>query len=106
MTLPVLDDAQQIAVIDAMRPLGALERDAFLNALEHLLNGRTEVGPGELFKLLRSLQKEIFKYPKVGPDVSHSNSLAHRTDARALKKLGCTRPPESGPYRRRPRKVT
>jgi hypothetical protein len=104
MRLPVLDDAQQSDVINVLRPLDPLARDAFLNGLAQLLQGRTQVGSGELHRLLVDLQREHFSYPRDTSRPTHSNSLAHRDDPAALKTLGLAHPPESTSYRPRTRK--
>jgi hypothetical protein len=105
MQLPVLDDAQQSDVINVLRPLDPLARDAFLNGLAQLLQGRTQVGSGELHRLLVDLQREHFRYPRDTLRPTHSNSPAHRKDRIALKTLGLAHPPEADSYRPRPRKT-
>jgi hypothetical protein len=46
--MTLTDDAQELAVIHATRPLQAGERAAFLTALKAHFAGRTEIGDGEL----------------------------------------------------------
>ena len=53
-----LTDAQATAVINAGRPLQGHGRTAFLTALETLLAGRSDVGDGELGRMLRELQRK------------------------------------------------
>jgi hypothetical protein len=101
MQLPVLDDAQQSDVINVLRPLDPLARDAFLNSLARLLQGRSQVGSGELHRLLVDLQREHFRYPRDTSRPTHSNSLAHRNDPTTLKTLGLTHGPETDSYRPR-----
>jgi hypothetical protein len=59
----VLSDRQQKAVLDATFALDELRRDAFLGSLTLLLADRTEIGDGELFMILRELQREHFHFP-------------------------------------------
>jgi hypothetical protein len=59
----VLSDRQQKMVLDATFALDSHERHAFMTALASLLTGRAEVGDGELFRLLRELQREHYQFP-------------------------------------------
>ena len=58
-----LTEPQRVAIAHAARPLQGLERRAFLNELEELFAGRTEIGDGELGRALRDLQRKHFKPP-------------------------------------------
>jgi hypothetical protein len=49
---PRLTDRQQSAVLSAVNPLERQQRAAFLSALSLLLNDRSEIEDGELFRLL------------------------------------------------------
>jgi hypothetical protein len=84
--LPTLDDAQQVAILNAMRPLGPHEREAFLSALTHLLSGKPEIGPGELHRTLVDLQRECFAYPLLAHS-THVTPTRGRADNSALKEL-------------------
>ena len=58
-----LTEQQELAVINAARPLAPIEQKAFLMALHGLLANRSEVGDGELSRLLRELQRKHFRPP-------------------------------------------
>ena len=58
-----LTEQQSLAVIHATRPLQSHERTALLAALEAMLAGRSDVGDGELSRLLRELQRKHFHPP-------------------------------------------
>src|SRR5262245_37208811 len=60
-----LSDEQVSAIINATRPLNPLDRSAFLQALAAALRGHSEVGSGELHRLLATLQRSHFKPPQV-----------------------------------------
>jgi hypothetical protein len=61
--MPALTSEQEIAIIHAAKPLQADERTAFMAGLTTWLNGRAEVGDGELGRELRELQKMYFQPP-------------------------------------------
>jgi hypothetical protein len=58
-----LNDTQWQVVGNATRMLDHLQRQAFMSALDHLFADRMEIGPGELYQVLRDLQHEFYKYP-------------------------------------------
>jgi hypothetical protein len=62
-----LSDAQQLAVINAARPLQLGERGGFLDALAALLAGRHDIGDGELHRILRDLQWRYLQPPATTP---------------------------------------
>jgi hypothetical protein len=57
-----LSEEQQVAVLRALQPLQEYERSAFLAALVPLLRGK-DIGDGELFRLIRALQRELWRPP-------------------------------------------
>jgi hypothetical protein len=59
---PRLSDKQQSAILSAVNPLERYQREAFLTALTLLLEGKSELGDGELFRILRDLQKIHFDW--------------------------------------------
>jgi hypothetical protein len=61
-----LTDEQQIAVRRAIQPLDRIQRDAFLAALNSLFGERRSIGDGELYHMLRELQRIHFAYPMSG----------------------------------------
>jgi hypothetical protein len=61
--VPRLTEGQQSAVLRAANPLERYQREAFMTALSLLLNNRNEIGDGELFRLLRDLQREHYDFP-------------------------------------------
>jgi hypothetical protein len=60
-----LSDAQYLAVCHAVSPLAPMEQSALLLALAHRLRGEAEIGDGMLFRVLRELQREIFRPPLI-----------------------------------------
>jgi len=56
-------DQQLDAITRATGPLQPHERSAFLAALAIWFRNRTEVGDGELYRTLASLQREHFAAP-------------------------------------------
>jgi hypothetical protein len=70
-----LSAEQQTIVLNAIAPMQQAERNAFLLALTQLLAGRTTVGNGQLYRMIRDLQREFFKPPDVRGD---DHQKAHR----------------------------
>ena len=71
-----ITERQQSAVLNATNALERLQKDAFLAALAHLLEGRNEIGDGELYRTLRDLQREHFRPPDLGSrGVDHSQKI-------------------------------
>ena len=62
---PRLTDRQQSAVLRAANPLEAYQREAFITALSLLLKNHNEIGDGELFRILRELQREHYDFPSM-----------------------------------------
>jgi len=59
-----LTDDQLAAVRRAIEPLDRLQQDAFVAALNKLLANRRTVGDGELYAMLRDLQRiHVGVYP-------------------------------------------
>jgi hypothetical protein len=59
-----LTEDQLEAVARCERPLHPMQRIAFKAALERALAERGDsIGDGALYQLLRSLQREVFRYP-------------------------------------------
>ena len=56
-------NCSSLAVIHATRPLAPTECGAFLTALQGLLAGRSEIGDGELHRVIRDLQRQYFRPP-------------------------------------------
>jgi len=64
------------SVLNATNALDRLQKDAFLAALAHLLEGRNEIGDGELCRTLRDLQREHFRPPDLdGRGVDQSQKI-------------------------------
>jgi hypothetical protein len=60
----LLTDKQNEAIARAIYPLDKLHQDAFIASLRILLADRQQIGDGELFRLLRELQKiHMESYP-------------------------------------------
>ena len=60
---PRLTERQQSAVLSAADPLEVYQRDAFMTALTLLLKNGNEISDGELFRMLRELQREHYGFP-------------------------------------------
>ena len=60
---PRLTERQQSAVLSAADPLEVYQRDAFMTALTLLLKNGNEISDGELFRMLRELQREHYDFP-------------------------------------------
>jgi hypothetical protein len=58
-----LSDAQITTIMQLSRPLLPHERVTFLEMLVTKLNGHREIGDGELFRLCRELQRQLFDPP-------------------------------------------
>jgi hypothetical protein len=64
----IFTDDQDAAVRRAVHPLDHMQREAFMYALSILLTDRATVGDGELYQMLRDLQRVHMIYPEVrGP---------------------------------------
>ena len=55
-------ERQQSAVLSAADPLEVYQRDAFMTALTLLLKNGNEISYGELFRMLRELQREHYDF--------------------------------------------
>ena len=77
-----LTERQQSAVLTATNALDRLQKDAFLAALAHLLEGRNEIEGGELYRTLRDLQREHFRSPDLsgGRGVDHNQKIRKRVE--------------------------
>jgi hypothetical protein len=67
----ILTEHQQSLVLNAVRPLDRPQREALLDGLTHRIGDRSEIGDGELFRLLRDLQREHFQYPRMTGGPNH-----------------------------------
>jgi hypothetical protein len=56
-----LTEPQTLAIIHASRPLAPTERGAFLEALQSQLAKHSEIGDGQLHRLIRDLQRQYFR---------------------------------------------
>jgi hypothetical protein len=59
----VLTARQQTAIQDATASLPPLQRHALIASLKIWLRNRTDIGDGELFRVLRELQREQLLAP-------------------------------------------
>ena len=83
LTMIVLTDAQQDAILSAARPLQPSERVAFMAALAELLAGRRlSLGDGELGRTLRDLQRAHF-HPPTDEETGMLGTRWHKLTARA-----------------------
>jgi hypothetical protein len=68
MSLPrpiAVSDQQLSAIMNACEPLQPMERSAFLAALAHQLSGYSDVGDGELHRLIRELLRQTWRPPEI-----------------------------------------
>ena len=64
MPLPLtLSDSQITTIMQLARPLLPHQGSAFLELLAAKLNGQRELGDGEVYRLCRELQHEVFDPP-------------------------------------------
>jgi hypothetical protein len=67
-----LSDSELDAVLAAARPITPDRRDEFLQAVADSLAGLRELGPGAVYRAIRSVQKQFFDPPDfTGPGVRH-----------------------------------
>jgi hypothetical protein len=59
-----LSDNQQTSLLNAAQPLLPPDRSAFLVAVAAYFAGRTEIGDGELHRVVAELQRVYFKAPQ------------------------------------------
>jgi hypothetical protein len=59
-----LSDAEMSAVLDAAKPIHVNDRDEFLRAIAHALNGQGgQLGPGTIFRIAREVQARFLVPP-------------------------------------------
>jgi hypothetical protein len=64
MPAPIaLTDAQLTAVFEAARPLAVRDRDAFLQAVAEALQGRREIGDGDVHRAVKVAQRQFWDPP-------------------------------------------
>jgi hypothetical protein len=68
--------SQADAVYAALRPLPADVRDEFLQALASAIDGRSDIGDGELWRLVKDLQRQFWTPPP--PERSWANAHTRR----------------------------
>jgi hypothetical protein len=61
-----LSDIAMAQLMAACRPLPAVDRTRFLQLVAERLNGKREVGDGEIFRLIREAQRAVFDPPHLG----------------------------------------
>jgi hypothetical protein len=65
-----LSDAELDAVLAAARPIAPDRRDEFLQAVVDALAGLSELGPGAVYRAIRTVQKQFFEPPDfAGPGI-------------------------------------
>ena len=57
-------EPQSLAIIHASRPLQPQDRAKFLDELQGRLIDRSEIGDGELHRVLRELQRKYLRPPE------------------------------------------
>ena len=79
MSQPIaLSDVAMAQVMSACRPLSTIDRTRFLEPLAERPNGRREVGDGEVYRIVRELQRELYDYPPNPSSPQFFNSRKHR----------------------------
>jgi hypothetical protein len=63
-----LSDEQLTTIMQLSRPLQPAQRVAFFEMLVAKLNGRGEIGDGQLFQICRELQRQYFSPPEFNQD--------------------------------------
>lgn len=61
-----LSDIAMAQLMAACRPLPIADRTRFLELIAVRLNGRREVGDGEVYRLIREAQRAVFDPPHLG----------------------------------------
>jgi hypothetical protein len=69
-----LSDTGMTQIMAACRPLSPIDRARFLQLLAERLNGKREVGDGEVYRLVRELQRELLP-TRCGPSRRRSFSI-------------------------------
>jgi hypothetical protein len=60
-----LTDAQLSAVFEAAHPLAVQDRDAFLQAVAEVLQGRQEIGDGDVHRAVMAAQRRFYDPPEL-----------------------------------------
>jgi hypothetical protein len=64
MSAPLaLTDAQVTTLMQLSRPLQPMQRQVFVEMIAARLNGQHEIGDGQLFRILRELQRQVLGMP-------------------------------------------
>jgi len=85
--MPLTDD-QQTAVLRAAYPLQPHQRSAFMATLYTLLEGRHSIGDGELYRVLRELQRQHFS-----PPIINEHQPSHELKMRRSQSVELPLPP-------------
>jgi hypothetical protein len=73
-----LTDEQLDAIFCAARPLRVADRDAFLQDVAAALQGRQEIGDGDIHRAVQAAQRKFWDPPQLGHDVSHRAAMRGR----------------------------
>jgi hypothetical protein len=73
-----LTDEQLDAIFRAARPLPVADRDAFLQDVAAALQGRSELGDGDVYRAIADVQRRHHDPPQLGHDVSHRAAMRGR----------------------------
>jgi hypothetical protein len=71
-----LTDAQLTAVFEAARPLAVRDRDAFLQTVAEALQGRREIGDGDVHRAICVAQRRFYD-----PPITDERAQPHRRAA-------------------------
>jgi hypothetical protein len=66
-----LSDEQLDAVLRAARPLRVADRDAFLQEVAAVLQGRTDIGDGDIHRAIVTAQKRHWDPPQLDHEPQH-----------------------------------
>jgi hypothetical protein len=73
-----LTDSQLDAVLAAARPLRVADRDAFLQDVAAALQGRSEIGDGDIHRAVQAAQRKFWDPPQLDHDVGHRAAMRGR----------------------------
>jgi hypothetical protein len=73
-----LTDEQMDAVFRAARPLRVEDRDGFLQEVARALQGRAEIGDGDIHRAVQTAQRKFWDPPQMDHDVGHLAAMRVR----------------------------
>jgi hypothetical protein len=80
-----LSDEQLDAVFRAARPLRVADRDAFLQEVAAALQGRSEIGDGDVYRAIAEVQRKFWDPPQLA--ISRQSIPARQTKPAVFSEL-------------------